>query len=50
MKTQTAMNVIQKEARFLGMGIVDLMKDVKKQGKMIYSDTVIEAVKVIINE
>lgn len=43
------MNIILKEAQFLGMGIVDVMKDVQKQGKMIYSDRVIEAVKVIAN-
>lgn len=49
MKTSTAMNVILKEALFLGMSIVDVMKDVQKHGRMIYSDRVVEAVKVIAN-
>ncbi len=50
MKTQTAMNVILKEALFLGMNVVEVMKDVKKQGRMVYSERVVEAVKVIAND
>lgn len=50
MKTQTAMNVILKEALFLGMGVVELMKDVRKQGRIMYSDRVVEAVNVIAND
>jgi hypothetical protein len=49
MKTQTAMDVIFKEAKFLGMSIVDVMKDVQKNGRVMYNDRVIEAVKVITN-
>lgn len=50
MKTITAMQLIQKEARFLGMTVVEVMKDVQKHGRMIYSDRVVEAVKVIAND
>jgi hypothetical protein len=50
MKTSTAMNVILKQALFLGMSVVDVMKDVQKNGRMIYSDRVVEAVKVIAND
>lgn len=50
MKTQTAMNVILKEALFLGMNVVEVMKDVKKQGRMVYSERVVEAVKIIAND
>lgn len=49
MKTLTAMQILQKEARFLGMSIVELMKDVQKPGQMAYSKKVEEAVKVIAN-
>ena len=49
MKTITAMSVIQKEARFLGMSIVEVMQDVQKHGRMMYSDRVVEAVRVIAN-
>lgn len=44
MKTITAMNIIQKECRFLGMDINSLIKDVKKHGRMVYSDRVVEAI------
>ena len=50
MKTITAMQIIQKEARFLGMSVVEVMKDVQKHGKMIYNETVVQAVKVIAND
>jgi hypothetical protein len=49
MKTITALTVIQKEARFLGMTIVEVMKDVEKHGRMIYSERVVEAVRVVAN-
>jgi hypothetical protein len=49
MKTITAIQLIQKEARFLGMSIVEVMKDVEKHGRMMYSDRVVEAVRVIAN-
>jgi hypothetical protein len=49
MKTQTAMNIIFKESQFLGMGIVEVMKDVLKNGRLMYSDRVVQAVQVIAN-
>jgi hypothetical protein len=49
MKTLTAMNVILKEAQFLGVSVVEVMKDVQKNGRMLYSDRVVEAVKIIAN-
>lgn len=50
MKTQTAMNVILKESLFLGMSIVEVMKDVQKNGRMLYSDRLVQAVKIIAND
>jgi hypothetical protein len=49
MKTLTAMQIIQKEARFLGMSVVEVMQDVQKYGRTVYSENVVEAVKVIAN-
>ena len=46
MKTMTAWQVLQKESRFLGVDIVDLLKDIKKHGRIMYSDPVVEAYKV----
>lgn len=50
MKTETAMRLIQKEARFLGMGIVEVMQDIRKQGRNLYSERVVEAVEIIAND
>jgi hypothetical protein len=50
MKTETAIKIIQKEARFLGMHIVILMRDVQKNGRSQWSDRVVEAVRVIAND
>jgi hypothetical protein len=50
MKTLTAIQLLQKESRFLGMPLVDLMKDVKKHGRMMYSERVVEAVKIVAND
>ena len=50
MKTQTAVKVIQLEARFLGMSFVEVMKDIKEHGRMIYSERVVEAYKVVSND
>ena len=46
MKTMTAWKILQKESRFLGVNIIDLMKDIKKYGRLMYSDPVVEAYKV----
>ena len=50
MKTLTAIQLLQKEARFLGMSLVAVMKDVQKHGRMVYSDRVVEAVKIVAND
>ena len=50
MKTCTAMNILLKEALFLGMTVVEVMKDVQKPGQMAYGKRAIEAVKVIAND
>jgi hypothetical protein len=47
MKISTAMNVILKESLFLGISISEVIKDVQKNGRMIYSDKVVKAVKII---
>jgi hypothetical protein len=50
MKTSIALQILQKEARFLGMTVVEVMEDVQKPGQMAYSKQVEEAVKVIANK
>lgn len=43
MKIETAINILEKERNFLGMGFLELLKDIQKHGRMIYSERVIEA-------
>jgi hypothetical protein len=43
MKIETAIGVLEKERQFLGMGFLELLQDIQKHGKMIYSEKVMEA-------
>jgi hypothetical protein len=47
MKITTAFNVIQKEANFLGMPMLETLEDIKKHGRMVYSEKTMEAFNVI---
>jgi hypothetical protein len=43
MKIETAIGILNKEREFLGLGFLDLLQDIQKEGKMIYSERVMEA-------
>lgn len=43
MKLTTAINVLEKERQFLGLGMLELLQDIQKHGRMIYSEKVMEA-------
>lgn len=43
MKIETAINVLNKEREFLGLGFLELLQDIQKYGKMIYSEKTMEA-------
>ena len=43
MKLETAIKVLQKESHFLGMDFNELLADIDKHGKTIYSTKVLEA-------
>jgi hypothetical protein len=47
MQITTAINVIQKEADFLGMPMLETLQDIKKHGRMVYSEKTMEAFYVI---
>ena len=49
MKYTTAVNQIKKECDFLGMTLVQVVQDVQKYGRMIYSQRTVEAVKIYVN-
>jgi hypothetical protein len=46
MKLTTAIKVLHEECKFLGVNIEELLWDVKRQGKMVYSVKVVEAASV----
>lgn len=50
MKTMTAIQIIQKESRFLGMSFVEVMQDIEKHGLSVYSAKVVEAFKIVVCE
>jgi len=43
MKIETAIGILNKEREFLGLGFLELLQDIQKYGKMIYSERVMEA-------
>ena len=43
MKIETAIKVLEKEQEFLGIGLLELLQDIQKHGRMVYSERVVEA-------
>ena len=43
MQRSTAMTQLQKECAFLGMGFFELIKDIRTNGRMVYSEKTVEA-------
>jgi DNA-directed RNA polymerase delta subunit len=43
MKIETAIKVLEQERQFLGMGFLEVLQDIQKHGKMIYSERTVEA-------
>jgi len=43
MKIETAIGILNKEREFLGLGFLELLQDIQKYGKMVYSEKTMEA-------
>ena len=43
MKIETAIGVLDKERAFLGLGFLELLQDIQREGRMVYSQKVMEA-------
>ena len=43
MQITTAIKQIQKEADFQGMGLLETLQDIQKNGRMVYSERTMEA-------
>ena len=49
MKMQTAINQIQKECDFMGLGFVEVLEDIQKHGKMLYCEKTMDAYQTVIS-
>jgi hypothetical protein len=43
MQIATAIKHLQKEAEFQGMGLLETLQDIKQHGRMLYSESTMEA-------
>jgi hypothetical protein len=50
MKIDTAIKQLNKERTFLGLGLLELLQDIQKYGRMIYSERTMEAYHVFMGE
>jgi hypothetical protein len=48
MKMQTAIKQIQKECDFQGLGFVEVLEDIQKYGRMLYSEKTMDAYQTVI--
>lgn len=47
MKVETAIRLVQNEAKFLGLDFLEVIKDVEMFGRSVYSERVVEAVRIV---
>jgi len=47
MKLTTAIKLLEKEAYWLGCSVQDVIDEVKKYGKLVYSEKMVQAVEVV---
>jgi len=50
MQITTAVKQIQKEAEFQGMGLLETLQDIQKNGRMMYSERTMEAFVVFVQQ
>ena len=50
MKTATAISILTKEQEVLGIGLLELLVDIRKEGEMVYSPEVMQAFRVFMAE
>jgi hypothetical protein len=50
MQISTAVKQIQKEADFQGMGLLEVLQDIKQHGRMMYSERTMEAFVVFVQQ
>jgi hypothetical protein len=50
MKITTAIAQLEKERQFLGIGFLEVLQDIQKHGRMVYSEKTMQAFGVFMNE
>ena len=50
MQITTAIKQIQKEAEFQGMGLLEVLQDIKQHGRMMYCERTMEAFVVFVQQ
>ena len=50
MKLQTAIAQLNKECEFMGIGLLEVLQDIQKNGKMLYCQKTMEAYQVFMVE
>ena len=50
MQIATAIAQLKKEQDFLGMGLLEVLQDIQKHGRMVYSEKTMQAYQVFIAE
>jgi predicted component of type VI protein secretion system len=50
MKIETAITQLKKEQEFLGLGLLELLQDIQKDGRMVYSEKTVQAYQVFMDE
>jgi hypothetical protein len=50
MKITTAIAQLEKEQKFLGIGFLEVLQDIQKHGRMVYSEKTMQAFGVFMNE
>jgi hypothetical protein len=50
MKITTAISILEKERNFLGLGFLEVLQDIQKHGRMVYSEKTMEAFSVFMDE
>jgi hypothetical protein len=50
MKITTAIAQLEKERQFLGIGFLEVLQDIQKHGRMVYSEKTMQAFDVFMDE
>jgi len=50
MKIENAINQLKKEQEYLGLGLLELLQDIQKDGRMVYSEKTMQAYQVFMGE